>query len=204
LEDIIALQHTVIDGLTDPALSYAEYTGQRDDAEASLESALRDELRQRIDEQVDDDIEQNVTAEQAATLSTVRGGVGLLETILLVGPLVVLALMGIIYAITRSVYRTISTVGYSLLVAGIGSAAVGILARGPVLAAVDAAFTSAEEVPAGASVSDAIRGLLESLFSMLAFQAAVLAFIGIVLIAFVVADERGYFDRLRGAKPGKQ
>ncbi|WEL16733.1 putative membrane protein [Halorhabdus sp. SVX81] len=198
LDDVIALQNTVVDGLTDPDLTYDAYASQRDDAEAALEASLAAELRDRIDDQVDDRIALgNVTGEGADALSTVRSGVGLVGSLGLVLGLLFLALVGVVYAITRSIHRTVSTTGYSLLVAGIVGVAVGILANAPVLDLVDTALESSEDELSGTGVGEAIRSIIESLFGALTMQSAVLAIVGVVLVAFVLAEKRGHLEALK-------
>ena len=203
IEDVITLQNTVVDGLTSPDLTYEEYASQRDDAEVALEASLAAELTERIDDQVDDHIELgNVTGEGADALNTVRTGVGLLGTLGLALPLLFLALIGVVYAITRSVHRTVATTGYSLLVAGIAGAIVGILVNGPVLDLVDTALESAGEDLAGTGVTEAIRRLVEGLFSTLTMQSVVLAVVGIALVVVVFADRRAHFETLK-ARTGR-
>jgi len=198
LDDVVALQNTVIDGLTHPDLSYDGYASQRDDAEAALADSLATELRQRIDDRVDDRIELgNVTGEQADALNTARTGVGLLGTLTLVLPLVFLALIGVVYAITRSIHRTVATTGYSLLVAGIVGAAVGLIARAPVLDIVDTALESSEDELSGTGIGEAIRSIIESLFGALTMQSVVLAIVGVVLVAVVLAEKRGHLEALK-------
>ncbi|CCQ33076.1 hypothetical protein [Halorhabdus tiamatea] len=198
IEDVVALQNTVVDGLVAPNLTYEAYASQREDAEAALAASLVAELTDRIDEQVDDRIEVgNVTGEGADALDTVRTGVGLLGTLALVLPLLFLALIGVVYAITRSVHRTVATTGYSLLVAGIVGAAVGSLASDPVVDLVDTALESSSDELAGTGVVEAIRSLIDGLFNTLTMQSVVLAVLGLVLVAVIFADRRGAFETLK-------
>ncbi|MFB6128139.1 MAG: hypothetical protein ABEJ47_00110 [Halorhabdus sp.] len=204
LADVIALQNTVIDGLTQPGLTYDEYVSRREAAEAALEASLAAELDARIDERVDDRIQLGtVTGERADVLSYVQTGVGVLGTLTLVLPLAFLALAGLVYVITRSIHRTVATAGYSLLVAGIGGVAVGILARGPVVTLVDSAFASVGGDLPEVGIEDAIVRIVEGLFGTLTMQSVVLAILGVVLVVAVVADRRGAVEKLRALVTGR-
>lgn len=203
IEDVVALQNVVVDGLTQPKLTYNNYTTQRDDAEAAVESSLGAELNERVDDQVDDQIELgNATGEQADSLNTVRAGVGLFGTLRFVLPLVFLALVGVVYVITRSIHRMVTTAGYSLVVAGLMGAVVGILMTGPALNGVDTALEPSAEELGETGVIEAIQSLVEGLFSALLMQSVLLATVGIVLVGIVIADKRDLFERF--SSPGPQ
>ena len=62
---LIRLQETVIDGLTDPDLSFSEYEARRDADEAALAASLDDDIEQRVRAEAAQ--LQSVAAEQAET-----------------------------------------------------------------------------------------------------------------------------------------
>lgn len=119
-------------------------------------------------------------------------------TLTLVLPLLFLALIGVVYGITRSLHQTVATTGYSLVVAGLIGAVVGLLINGPVLDAVNTALEPSGEELAETGVAEAIRSLVEGLFSTLTMQSVVVGIVGIAFVGSVIADKRGFFEKFIG------
>ena len=196
LEAIVALQTTVVDGLTDPGLTFEAYANRRDDAEATLETAVEGELRQRIDQRVDDRATfGDVPSDSTEGLSMVRTAVEGLELLTPALPVAFVSLAGLVFAVTRSLPRTVKTAGQSLLIVGIVGLAAGVLGREPALNAVDAMLASADGEPANVIVGDAVSAILGSLLATLTTQSVALVAAGAVLVVAVVIGQRGRGQR---------
>ncbi|MXR52899.1 hypothetical protein GRX03_14965 [Halovenus sp. WSH3] len=198
LQAIVDLQSTVIRGFIDPDLTeYSAYESQRDANETALESAIASEIQQRIDGQVDDQISLgNDLDENTGQLETVQSGLGLIGTLVFVLPLLFLGLAALVYAVTRSIRRTVSTAGYSLLVGGGIGAVLGFVLVGRVVGALESSGgggSAAEE-----AFIDAFAALARTLFNAHITQSAVLAVLGVILIVGVYVESR------RGSSPVRE
>ena len=193
LTAVVALQHTVIDGLTDPdAGEFSAYESERDDNEAALEAALAGEIRDGVDDEFESqiDLSENVD-EGGQQIGMVQSGFGLVDSGALLFALVFLGLAGALYALGRSVTATAKKSGYALIVAGIGGVVAAWIASGPVLSFVE---NNAGQDAAQSGFFDGFVALVNSLFDALLVQSVVLAVLGIVLFVAVYAESHGYID----------
>ena len=198
LADIISLQHTVIDGLTDPDLdSFDEYESRRATSEDALEESLAAELRDDIRTQIEENSQERIDLtegldEDSGGISTMRSVVSLVGLATVALPVLFVLLVGGLYAATRSVPRTGRATGYALLVAGGIGAILGLVAKGPVISAMEPDTEGADAAEAG--FADAFVSIFESLFDTLVTQSVVLAVVGVGLVGVVYAGRAGYFD----------
>ena len=193
LTAVVALQHTVIDGLTDPdAEEFAAYESERETNEAALEEAIASEIRGGIDDEFESriDLTENLD-EGSQEIRTARTGIGLVDSGTLLFALVFVLLSGALYALGGSVTAAAKQTGYALLVAGIGGAVAAWIASGPGLSLVE---DSAGQEAADSVFFDAFLALVDSLFAALTVQSLVLAAVGFVLFVAVYAESKGYFD----------
>lgn len=197
LTAIVALQGTVIDGLTDPdAESFSAYESERGSDEAALEDAIAGEVRDRIDGEFESqiDLTENVD-EGSQDIQLARSGVGLLDSGTLLFPLLFLVLVGALYALGGSATWTARKSGYALLIAGAVGAVAAWVASGPVLSAVE---NSAGQEGAESGSFDAFLALVSTFFDALMVQSIGLVVLGIALFVAVYAEREGYFDTGEG------
>lgn len=195
LQNVIALQNTVIDGLTDPELdSFNEHETRRTSHEAAVETSLAAEIRAQITEGSENRVNLSEGIdEDSERISTVRSGVGLINLSTVALPVIFLLLLGALYVITRSPSRTGRATGYALVIAGVLGAIGGLVAGGPVITALepDTAGAGATE----AAFMDAFVSVIESLFSTLVTQSAVLAVVGLGLVGAVYVKQTTTTER---------
>lgn len=194
LQAIIDLQTTVVRGFTDPDLQeFSTYESQRDANETALEASIASEIQQRIDSELDDQISlgDNLT-EENEQLRTAQSGLGLIGTLAFVLPLLFVGLAGLVYALTRSLRRTVSTAGYALLVGGAVGAISGTLLGSRVVGMIESNVGA--DSGAEAAFADAFVALVQALFDTHVTQSALLAVFGLILLVVVYAERNGYLD----------
>jgi len=191
----VEFQYVVIDGLTDESYSYEGFVADQEQSEADLSTETTDYADVRIQEEVPN----TLTAEEQFGESTVndirdaRGGVGTVGLLSLLLPVLSLVLVGAAYGITRSTETTAKMTGIVLVAAGLLSLVVATLLRGPILSAVEEGVSGS----GAAEFTDIAVALFEGLLSTLSTQSATLLIVGVILVALVAANRRGYLDGLK-------
>lgn len=184
------LQATVVTGLATD-MTYDTYTDQLDDGKAELANATGDLVGARLDEAVPDrqslsDLGGEADQELETALEPVRETVGILDTLGWLLPLLSLVLIGLIFAVSRSLYTTSLTTGVGALAAGLPAYVTTVVAREPLA---DMVSSAGPEAPA---LSDTVLSVANRVLDVFATQSLVLVVLGLVLVGVAVALHLGY------------
>jgi len=193
LDNIVALQNTVIDGLTHPELrSFVTYEERRDENKSALETSLAGDIGRTIEEQADEQIWPDGSSEDSSETQTLRSGVTLLNQLMIALPLLTLILLIVDYGLTRSLSQTGLTAGIALLLAGILGVVAGIVGRSVVIDTLTESASGGD--PVATAFSDGFVAVIESLFGAVTIQSIVVALVGAIVLAVVYTDRAGYLS----------
>jgi hypothetical protein len=175
-----------IDGLTTNQ-SYAEYDSRMSAAQADLAAEVSVIVRDRLDQEVDDrfDLLRNDQVSDADrteiqnAAENARDGYGSLDLIALLFPLASLALIGLLYLITRSVPATALLSGIPALLVGGATYAVASVAPDEADSRIRSELQGSE-VPE--DVIDLALGITEQVLTVVSTQSLIIAAVGAVLI----------------------
>lgn len=185
---LVDLQLTVVDGLTGQ-LSHEEYVEQKEADEARLKDALTAEMVKEVPD------EQTLLGDEedpAAGLGQLRLVVQWTDLLSWLLPLVSVALVGGLYAVTRSGRRTARKTGGTLLWVGVVGAVTAIALQQMLSAFID--------IPDEAGASAFMEGMIavfQGMFDTLLIQSVLLLVLGAIVYGLVLAEKRGHLDDVK-------
>jgi len=181
-----------VEGLT-ANKSYQEFDAELSAAKADLADNVSTVVEGRLDDQVDDrfnllesdqlDDGSQTNMRQAA--ATAKEGYGTLSLVTLLAPLLVLALIGLLFLITGSVSTTALLSGIPMALVGGVTYGVTTLAPERIESAIEAELATtngAESVIDPRNITDLLIGIVEQVLGVLASQSLMLALLGVGLI----------------------
>jgi hypothetical protein len=185
-ESVQELRAVYTRGLT-TNMTYEEFESQRTTAKETLAANTADRTEQRLNESVPATITfseiSNPTLRQQ--FERAKGIVGLIDLAAIALPIVAAVLIGIVYALTRSIGQVLSTAGASFFFAGLPTFAITAWARG----------TIGSYIPDNAGfVGDLMTTLFGRVLGTLAGQSLAIAVVGVVLWAVGFAIRKEYVD----------
>lgn len=189
---VVSIQNTVVEGLTTD-MTYQTFQSDLDESKAELAAAaaeradaqLAAELPARID------LTENMSAGAQQSFEQARTGVIWMDRLAFVLPVLVVALVGLLYFVRRSVTKVAADTGWSLLSAGVPTV-IGIeLARLRLQSMV--ADAPAEQQQA----MEVMVGFAGRVLDSVGDVALVLSIAGLVLLAGSLAVRYGVIDRVR-------
>jgi hypothetical protein len=188
----VDLQLAVIDGLVTDT-SYQEFTTRIDTAEQTLTDEAVRLARLQIDEELPDSISltETLSPENRDQLNMGAQLVQQIDVANIALPAIVLALIGLAFAISRSMITTVLTTGVALVISG------GITLVGALLAAAPAEQFIRETVSDPQQIGIAM-GLVDRILGTLSSQSGSLIAVGIILVALAIGKRRGYLTSMNG------
>ncbi|WP_181686919.1 hypothetical protein [Halorhabdus salina] len=190
----VDFEFATVDALTGD-LTYQKYSQKVESLKKDIAERAQVIVQDRLDQELPNTLSltENMDADARDRLDTAAGGVQLVDLLTLVLPGLALLLIGVLAVVTRSPWTVGRTAGASSLIAGITGFLPALLARDPLTSAIRDAIGG----PDGQRFADVAVALVDGIFAQLRTQSLLLLVVGIVLLALVFADKRGYFDGVR-------
>jgi len=200
----IDLQYALVEAYT-TEMGYDEFISRVQTNEDRLAEEVGDLAIEQMDEEIDDEIallEEMDPQDRQSLESDVDQAAGFVQTndtAKTVLPLLALVLIGVAYGISRSLHTTGKVAGGSLL---FGALIGFILSTALQSTLVDMLRGSVPEDGPN-EATDAFIALVDGVLGTLSSQSLVLGLLGIVILALVFADEKGYLDDVKAKVSGE-
>lgn len=148
--------------------------------------------------------EQNITSggTPPGEIETAAASSGIFDILVWLLPALAVVLVGLLYYLTRSAYRTGEAAGAAFIAAGL-LGLLGSFGGGPVARSLTEGRLTLEN-PEFASLSDGVVAMVGDLFELITLQSGIILALGLVVLAVVYVSEHGYFDSLRGSDTSSQ
>lgn len=181
-----------ITALTDPDMSYQEFTTQLDAIREDLKETIEEQVREEVDQEVPDTmvLSEQLGQSERDQLEQMRTVVGVLDVLMYVLPLLALAFALLIGWLTRRRSSGLLAVGSAVGVTGLVFALAFTGAESRAKTEIQA--TVAGDMPAG--MTDLVVGLLDQTLTVFQTQSWLLVVLGILLVAAGVAIRRELVD----------
>jgi hypothetical protein len=191
---VINLQLAVVDGLATDT-SYTEFTNRIDTAEQNLIDEAARLARLQINEELPDSISltERLPSENREQLNMLAELVQQIDIVNIALPVVALALIGLAFAVSRSLITTALTTGVALVISGVITFVGAMLAAAPV-----EQFIRDTGPVSDPQQIDIAVGLVSRILGTLGSQSLILIAVGGIFIAIAIAERRGYLPNVTG------
>lgn len=189
---VVSVQNTVIDGLTTD-MTYQTFQSDLEGSKAELAAAAAETADARLTGEMPAriDLTENMSAGAEQSFEQARTGVIWMDRLAFVLPVLVVALVGLLYYVRRSVTKVASDTGWSLLSAGVPTV-IGIELARPRLQSMVADAPAEQQ-----QIMEVMVGFLGRVLDTVSDVALLLAVAGFVLLAGSLAVRYGVVDRVR-------